>query len=142
MVVFLVIFGRFFENPEMFQNHLKSILYHFKLHTKWCEALSSSMRSKGPLRAKSGVRVLKVYLRVRCIQISATRNQMKVCLHKPPGISMILKIENSKIVGVTNLTGVGGSTSVIFRSFLVDFSKISKFSRFTYNRFWGTLNFT
>ena len=99
------------------------------------------MGSKGPLRAKSGVRVLKVYLRVRCIQISTTRNQMKVCLHNPSGIWMILKIENSKIVGVTNLTGAGGSTLVIFWSFLVDFSKILKCPRIIPNQLYITLNF-
>ena len=46
----------------------------------WCEALSSSIGVKGPLRAKSGVRALKRKIKVICLEISANINQMKVNL--------------------------------------------------------------
>ena len=66
--------------------------------TNWCEVLSSNMGSEGNLWAKSGLRQLKRKIRVICLDISTTRNQMKNCRQIMPVIFTFSIIDNSSIV--------------------------------------------
>ena len=131
LVILGSFFGRFFEIPEMSQNHLKSIVYHFKLHTK---QLFELLRTPGFILIDFNISVDHL--------VGRFFENSEMSQNHPKSMVYYFKIH------ITYLFELQRAFDSILRKFnisltlqQVDFSKILKQFRIIEHQLYITLNF-